>query len=249
MTMLRIKSWLSRRDVSILILVLAILLRMITQLYFFRLGDDRSFQLIGAKNLLAGHGVTINQVFTNDFSHQVFQPIVGWPPGYSVFVAMLAFITGDITIAAILFDLISIFILVFFSRKILKLLACSDWVTNCFTLITGVFLFDFSHVAAPDINAVAFYILGLFMTLSYIRNSKTSIGYLVVLALINFIPPFLRYMFIPVAFVIPVYFIISGFFLKDKRITSGGLVVLTTTVLLIAALLLIQPVIPERLLI
>src|SRR4051812_29265779 len=108
MIMLRIKAWLSRRDISILILVLAIISRMTTQLYFFRLGDDRSFQLLGAKNLLAGHGITVNQVFANDLSHQVFQPIVGWPPGYSVLVAIFALITGDVTFAAIIFDLISV---------------------------------------------------------------------------------------------------------------------------------------------
>src|SRR5688572_15119931 len=156
MIKLRIEEFLSDKRVGIFILALAFFSRIITQLYFFRTGVDRSLQLLASKNLLEGRGLTIGQVFSEDLSHQIYMPIVGWPPGYPVFISMIAALVGNITIAAIIFDLISVCVLVYFSRKILQQSGCSNLIVNCFTLVIGFFLYDFCQVSSPDMSAVAF---------------------------------------------------------------------------------------------
>ena len=172
MIKLRIKEFLSDRRVGIVILALAFLSRMLIQLYFFRTGVDRSLQILASKNFLQGHGFSIGQVFPEDLSREVFAPIVGWPPGYPLFVSLIAAVTGNLTIAAIIFDLISVCILIYFARKILQLSGCSDFLVNCFTLVTGFFLYDFCQVSSPDMSAVAFILWALYLTLVYLKKNK-----------------------------------------------------------------------------
>ena len=239
MIKLRIKEFLSDRRVGIVILALAFLSRMLIQLYFFRTGVDRSLQILASKNFLQGHGFSIGQVFPEDLSREVFAPIVGWPPGYPLFVSLIAAVTGNLTIAAIIFDLISVCILIYFARKILQLSGCSDFLVNCFTLVTGFFLYDFCQVSSPDMSAVAFILWALYLTLVYLKKNKNP-SHILLIALINFIPGFLRYMFIPIAFVIPLYLSMTGYVTRNRNIMKGGMISLTITSLSVTALLLFQ---------
>ena len=239
MNQLPVKDFLSGRKVGMVILAIAFLSRILIQMYFFRTGVDRSLQLLASKNFLQGHGLSIAQVFSEDLSRQIFTPIVGWPPGYPLFVSLMATLTGNISIAAIIFELISICILVYFSRKILQLSGCSDFLVNCFTLVTGFFLYNFCQVSSPDMSAVAFILWALYLTLVYLEKSKEP-SYTILIALINFIPGFLRYMFIPIAFVIPLYLLLTGYITMNKKIMKGGLISLTITILLVTAMLLFQ---------
>ena len=239
MNKLPVKDFLSGRKVGLAILLLAFLSRMLIQLYFFRTGVDRSLQILASKNFLQGQGLSVGQVFPEDLSREVFAPIVGWPPGYPLFISIIGAVTGNITIAAIIFDLISICILIYFARKILQLSGCSNFLVNCFTIVTGFFLYGFCQVSSPDMSAVAFILWALYLTLTYLKNNSEP-SYTLLISLINFIPGFLRYMFIPIAFVIPLYLLLTGYVTRDRKIKKGGMLSLTITSLLVTALLLFQ---------
>lgn len=234
-----IKEFLSDRRVGMVILAVAFFSRILNQLYFFGLGVDRSLQLVASKNLLEGRGLTIGQVFSEDLSRQVYEPIVGWPPGYSVFISLIGALTGNLGVAAIIFDLICISILIIFSRKILQLSGCSSFLLNCFTIVVGFFLYDFCQVPSPDMHAVAFILWALYLVLSFIKNNK-QLSYAIGIALVNFIPAFLRYMFIPIVFVIPLYLLLTGYFTKDRRIINAGILSMIFTVLSVTVLLIFQ---------
>ncbi len=76
---------------------------------FSNMIGDKSSQLLAAKNFLEGNGLTIKKVLLNDLSSEVFTPLGGMAPGYSVVVASLLrwLFNGDYKTAALVFDLIA----------------------------------------------------------------------------------------------------------------------------------------------
>ena len=110
----------------------------------------------------------------------------------------------------------------------------------CFTIVTGLFLYDFCLVPASDLNALAFFVCAIYMSLNFLKNDKKKSGYAVQIAVINFLCPFLRYMFIPVSLIIPIYLLFIGIKTRDTRIRKGGIVALIVTITLLCGLLIFQ---------
>ncbi|MFL5789379.1 MAG: hypothetical protein ACJ748_15065, partial [Flavisolibacter sp.] len=236
-----VKKLFTNRVLSATIFFLACVSRVAIQVYNFFPGTDRSFQLVAAKNLLAGDGITVNQVLAGNLSRELYLPLAGWPPGYSFFVGIIAFFfNNNVHLAALLFDVITILIFVYFSRRILITLGCSANVVNLFTLVVGFFVYPFSEVSTTDSNALAFFICAFSMTLDFIKDNKKGNQFAIGLALINFISPFLRYMFIPLSLVIPLYLLYIGKKTNDKRVFNGGLWAFAINLLLLGALLIFQ---------
>ena len=78
------KNVLSRKETGFIIIIIAVLIKILLQVAFFSIQGDKAFQLVAAKNLLDGHGLTFNYVSLNDLSTEKFSPLIGWPPGYSL---------------------------------------------------------------------------------------------------------------------------------------------------------------------
>src|SRR5256885_1913832 len=174
-----------------IVFIVCLLTRLIMQLYFFGMKYDRSFQLLAARNFHSGHGITVNELAASSPFQQIYLPIPGWPPGYSIIIGLLTFVTNNNVITAgIVFDLICVFLFFLFSRKILKLINTPLWLINLFTLVSGFFAYDFCQDATTDLNALAFFLCGLYMCLNYLGNSSRSINYIILLSVINFICPF-----------------------------------------------------------
>jgi hypothetical protein len=232
---------LSGRTLSILVMLFAATSRLITQLYYFSYTGDRSSQLVATKNFIHGHGITLNRVFFENFPKEFFIPLVGWPLGYTILLSPLAFVTnGNVVLAAIIFDLVTVLIFILYSRKILLLLNLPVSIVNLFTIVTGLFLYDFCLVPGTDLNALAFFVCAIYMSLNFLKNDKKNSGYAVQIAAINFLCPFLRYMFIPISLIIPLYLLFIGIKTSDNRIRKGGMVALIVTITLLCGLLIFQ---------
>lgn len=226
---------------SLIIVFFAISGRIIMQLQFFKLGSDRALQLVCARNFMDGKGIALDKVSTSNLEAVAYEPLVGWPPGYPVIVGIISFFVGkDVITAAIIFDLFCILILIFSSRKILHLAGCSISIINLYTLLLGFFIYDFMESSTSDLNAIAFFILSFYLAMRFIKNNKREKLIAILVGIACFVPVFLRYMFLPVAFIIPLYLLFTGYKNKEKRIISGAWISMITLSFCIIALFIYQ---------
>ena len=229
------------KRLSILAIFIAAISRLVIQLYFFNYNDDRFLQLVATKNFIHGHGITLNRVFFENFSREFYIPLLGWPPGYTILLSPIALLTnGNVVLAAIIFDLVTVLIFILYSRKILVLLGLPERIVNLFTLVSGFFLYEFCLNPTTDLSALAFFICAIYMCLNFLKNDKKNSGYAVQIAVVNFLCPFLRYMFIPVSLIIPLYLLFIGKKTGSTRIEKGGVVLLIATITLLCGLLFFQ---------
>jgi hypothetical protein len=235
-----INQLLRKKSTSIFIFCIAILAKTIQQIYFFAPTLDRACQLVMAKNFLNGNGLTINKVLADGVS-QSFAPLSSWPLGYPFLVGLISFIFHiSILNAAIVFDCLSIILIIYFSRRILLTINCQlQWV-NIYTLLIGFFLYDFSELPATDLNALAFYLWSFTITLQVIKRTRIGKSLLIFLIFINIIPLTLKYLYAPLILIPPLYLLWLGYKIKNNSLRKIGLQFTIGTVLLTAALFIFQ---------
>ena len=195
-----------------------------------------------AKNFVNGNGLTINKVLADGISEN-FVPVSSWPPGYPVLVGIISFIFHiSILNAAIVFDCLSITLIIYFSRQILLTVNCQlKWV-NLYTLLIGFFLFDFSELPATDLNALGFYLLSIAVTLKFIKKGEIGKFFLLGLIVINFIPFSLKYLYAPLIFIPPVYLFWLGLKTNNKILRKAGLQFTISTIVLTIVLFSFQQI-------
>ena len=81
------KRILSDKWVTLAIIVFSILGRIIQLIFFFNLRLDASHQVIATRNFLKGAGISMAKAYANDLSVVVYEPLINWPPGYSILLA------------------------------------------------------------------------------------------------------------------------------------------------------------------
>src|SRR5581483_10021852 len=117
-----LKQFFSRKDVSVLCLVLAIVLKTALTFYYFQFDTDKLYQAVAAKNLVEGYGITINQVHASDLSKEYYEPMIGWPPGYTLIIAPVYKITNNLVLSCIIVDILAIlFFFIIFSALLIAL--------------------------------------------------------------------------------------------------------------------------------
>src|SRR5687768_13968635 len=87
-------------------LLIAIALKAAMCYHFFQFETDKSYQAIAAMNLVEGNGLTIGKADVTDLTRIHFEPVIGWPPGYSLFIAFFYGISGDLKGASLLSDVL-----------------------------------------------------------------------------------------------------------------------------------------------
>src|SRR6202049_4213095 len=132
------------KKISIVILLIAIFFKIAIISIYFRAEEDMLYQGLAARNLTAGHGMTIEQVHIDNLSKIVYEPLVGWPPGYSWIVALVYPFAGENLLLCCL--LMSIFINIAFLvliRGIVTLLGFPLMVANLIVLLNALIVPDY----------------------------------------------------------------------------------------------------------
>ncbi|HEV8285098.1 MAG TPA: hypothetical protein VGQ09_12360 [Chitinophagaceae bacterium] len=237
----KIKLVLSGKAATLVILILAIIGRVIQLIYFFNIRVDRSFQIMATDNLLHGHGISTAQVFANDLSTIIYQPLIKWPPGYSLIMApFYAIFNHNYIAAGLTVDIIFAVIFILITRSLLKLLNTPGYLVNIYTLVSGFFMYDFYVICTADAIAITFFLIAFHYTLSFIKSRSNWI------AATTFITVFLlfcaatKYSLMPAAFVIPLFLIVKGIFDHNAQIKKAGVFSLIALSVCLGALLLYQ---------
>lgn len=110
---------LSKRSISVIILLAVIASRIIQQIYFFNTRSDMSYQILGAQHLLNGNGLSQALINSSDLSQTHFIPLNQWPPGFSLLFILFYLLMGkNYILAAITISIVFSIILIFICRAI-----------------------------------------------------------------------------------------------------------------------------------
>ncbi len=235
------KTLLSKKSTGIVFLILALIVKILLQYISFSLLGDKSHQLLAAKNLLDGHGLTINQFFLNDLSQEKFTPLVGWPPGYSLVLAPLLWLcNNDFITAAIVFDVLCVFPFFFYLIKLLNFFSLKPWLKNLFILFAGFFFYPITSSGGTNMIAVTCMMAGFYYLLFLMNNSKNNFRLVLLVSIGFFLAGLFRYNYIPVAFCCPVLLAIAGFINKNKQWIKASYQIGLLLILSLGALLVFQ---------
>ncbi len=237
----KIIRFLSGKRVTLAIILLAVAGRILQLVYFFNIRLDASHQVIATKNLLAGHGISMDKVFANDLSATVYEPLINWPPGYSILLApFLVLFGGDYVAAGLTLSILAAVGLILISRKILQLLQVPVYLVNLWTLTGGFFIYFFYFIACSDAIAIFFAMTAVYYCLSLLKNPvntrwKTA-GMIAALILCGA----MKYLFMPVVFIIPAWLLLRGIAEKRKNLWQPGITGIVVLSIVLGGLLLWQ---------
>lgn len=236
-----IKSFLSKKHTGLFFTILAFAVKISMQIAFFDIDGDKAVQLWAAKNLSEGHGLTLSYVTLNDFSTVRFVPLIGWPPGYSVMISPLLWLfNGDYKLAALIFDIISICLFLYFLFRLLNYFSLLPWLKNLFILFSGFFFYPIGPSTCTDSISLSCMLAALYCYLLLAEKRLVSPKWIIAAVLSAFLSGFFRYNYVPVSLLFPCLFIIAGIFNKNKWWVRNGIYSGIFLFILISSLLLFQ---------
>lgn len=228
-----------RKYISYAILLIAILLKTALFFHYFQFEGDKLFQAIAAKNLVNGKGLTFQYVAVNDLSHEIFEPLNRWPPGYSLLISFFYIFTHSLITSCLIIDVLSIIFFFAILFKLLNLLGFPGYLTNLIIIFNGATIAI--YLSKPtDLPGLEICLYIIYMSLLFFSDPSKKARYGIFIGFINSIAPLLRYMYLPTAFVVPCILIWTGIAKKDKRLRKGGTFSFCVTAVVIISLLIFQ---------
>lgn len=235
---LRLRNLLCRRSISIAIVLIAIAARIIQLVFFYNIRVDASYQVMATQNFVNGHGISTATVLPSDLAFIIYEPLINWPPGYSVLLAPFYLLFNPNYIAAgITLDIVAAITLLMVSRRILFVLDVPVYLRNSYTLVSGFFIYYFYFIASSDAIAISVFIVALYITLLLLKKRASWLSYSAAIAFLLFICAAIKYLFMPVIFVIPIYLVLKGFADKDVVFRKAGLLIFLMLTLTLGGLL------------
>ena len=222
-------NWLGRflsgQKITIVIVAACIVARVIQLVFFFNIRVDASYQVMATMHFVNGHGLSFGEVFANDLSVTHYETLWNWPPGYSILLAPFYLASGqNYIIAGIALDIVTATFLILISRSLLKKLEVRLYLRNIFTILTSFFIYSFYFVASSDAIAISFFIAAFYFYVSILKNSGSPLTRASLLALCLIACAWIKYLFIPVVFIIPILLFIQGRTNGNKSIKTSGII-------------------------
>lgn len=189
------------------------------------IGVDTKLQLSYTKNLLAGKGLGITKYFTSDLNTPIFDTYQVCPPGFSfAIIPFLKVFGGDEHKAVLAYDIVVAILFVFAVRLLGKRAGLSPLFNNIITLIAGCSQYIFFMAwSTTDAICVCLTLFAITATVGTI-NKKENISWLKVIGIgLLFSSSFyFRYMYLPIALLLPFLILLPGFLLKNKNLKTVG---------------------------
>src|SRR5438105_2365269 len=171
-----LKNFFSRKDVSVLCLLLAILFRCAMTFYLLQLDADKLFQAIAAKHQVEGHGITIKQVHVSNLSKANYEPLIGWPPGYTLIVSLIYPIVNNLDVSCFIIDIFSIVFFFVALRLLLKQLQFPAYLINLLLLFNGLTITDYMLNSTPtDLLSMVFCLYNCYFAIALFRQKDVGI--------------------------------------------------------------------------
>jgi hypothetical protein len=240
-----LKKLLSRKDVSVICFLLAIVIKIILFFYFQQIDNDKLAQAIAGKNLAGGHGLTIKQVHVRNLSKETYERLVGWPPAYSVAFAIIYSLFKDLDVSIFIIDTICVILFFILLRKFLRQLDFPDYLINLLVLFNGFTIREYIEKSSPtDFITLLLFAYTCYLTIK-IFTQKNPVLPGILLGFFNVLSAWFRYMYIPVPFIIPGVLLLNGWLKKDRKLLLYGTYTMVFALLGVITLLSFQqPFVP-----
>lgn len=234
----KVKIILSDKNTSIAIIALAIVARVIQLIFFYNVRVDGMYQVMAMQNFVEGHGISISKVIPENLSTVIYEPLTNWPPGYSLLLSPFYLLFNqNYIVAGIALDILAAIVLIFACRKILNTLTTPVYLVNLFTLLTGFFIYYFYFINSSDAVAISFFLLAISTTLSLLKKERFSLSTVFLLSIWLFWCGLIKYLFIPVVFIVPVFLFLKGLADKNRGIKTAGAITFIILLLLLGGVL------------
>lgn len=228
---------LSARQASVIVILVAVTARIIQLVFFLDSFFDTTFQVIATQNFLNGNGISTAVVNPESLSTVIYQPLINWPPGYSVLLSPFYIATGhNYLIACLVLDVLSASAIIFITRRILRLLAVSTALINLFTLLTAFFIYYFYYTGSTDGIAIAFFLGAIASSLTLVKSNQFWRSRSIIAGVCLLASASLKYLFFPVVFVLPLILLIYSYQNKTELVKKAALLSLGIVTLGIALL-------------
>jgi hypothetical protein len=214
-------------------LFICLVLKSLMTIHFFNISGDKILQVAAASQIAKGRGYTIP---TMDGIKPAQQPLILWPPAYSVILVPLIQVTNDITLSALIIDLaIAIgFILILY--HILRRMEFPPLITALVLLFQSTQIHEaIADSASSDMLSLDLWLLAILSLVSYLHSRKLQA--LLLFILFNSVQPWVRYANIPLVIILPLALIAFGIWQKDNGHKKAGLAALSLSIIATAFLL------------
>lgn len=237
----RLKKIFETPFAGVICFLFAITNRIIFTSLYSLIGTDTKMQLTYAQNLLAGEGMGVTKYFTHDLNTPIFDTHQWFPPGFSLsIIPFLKLSGGDEFKAVFIFDILTAILFVIVVRWLGKKAGLPARLNNIVTLIAGcsqyIFFMDW---ASTDVISLCFLLFAFGETIGIISKKENikllrtiSCGFLFCL------PFFFRYMYLPIAVLLPLLILLYGIFSKNKDLRAAGSKLLVSAISFLALLFL-----------
>lgn len=202
----------SDKKITVFIILLAAGARILQLLFYLDSFFDTTFQVIATRHLAEGNGISTAIVNPGDLSATIYQPLINWPPGYSLLLAPFYIAFGhDYLVACYILDVLAAISIILLTRKILFLLDVSLPVVNLFTLMNGFFIYYFFFTGSTDSIAIAFFLAAVYLIMAAIRTNRRWTVKAALAGLFLLLSASLKYLFFPVVFILPIFLFLYGY--------------------------------------
>ena len=227
--MRRMKKIMESRAAGIFCIVFAIANRIIFTSLYSLIGVDSKLQLVYAENLLAGRGMGVTKYFTDDLNASVFDTQQVFPPGFSfAIIPFLKLFGGDENKAVLAYDIVVAVLFIIAVRLLGRKAGLSRELNNIITLIAGCSqYFFFMSWSSTDAIGVCLLLFSMVAVIDIVSKKEyLSLVRVIGIGFLFCLPFLFRFMYLPVAILMPLYILVSGIVLKNKELKVDGVRIL-----------------------
>jgi len=219
-----------RIGLYLILFVLSVLVKWTIVYYYEVVSSDKLLQVAAANSIATGMGYSFPLVELSNPDSALLRPVVEWPPLYSILLVPFLKLTGsDIETSCFILDAIAGFLLLLFLFLLMQRLDL-PLPAQALLLLHRAFEMNKDTLASygSDSLATAMWLATFYFLLIYLERKKPFA--LAVLSITNAATFFLRYIYLPIAFVIPILLIWNGIRKKNRIEWKGGLITLLVVV-------------------
>jgi len=208
------------------------------------LNHDKSEMVGAAVSLLEGNGYTYVVANPNQLSEPIFSPLVARPPGYTMLLVPLLWVTDDVWLSTVLLDIVATIVFYVAWYAILNSLGptisttAKGFIWMMWALIWSPLVLQ----SSPELVTLSLFSAAVALTLPFARQQRRPIRFGLFSGVLMGIVGALRLAYWPLLAVVPLALLIAGGRRVSQRMVIGIIVHVLTAGLILTAVLIFQRV-------
>ena len=236
------RSFLSSQKTYLVILLVTIILRLLSEINNPILTSDYSIQIEAAKNFIKTGSFSHTWVNAADLSTIKSSPLTTWPVGISFFAVFFNFFTSNLIYSQICFQCLGVLLFIFGSIKLLKFFKVDLIYINLFLLLYAFNSAPFYYLGPTDLFTASLFLWLVYLALKQSNNSDYNVWQISYIIILTFIAATLRFACIPNIVIIPTYFFVLALLNRNKNFFIKGTIILAGSSLLVMLFYIIFPI-------